>query len=234
MTRILAYGLEGSGTTVTDSSVRGYDGSLVNGAARIGGKYGNGAELLEASDQYINIPNMSADFPYAQLTVMAWYYYYTYGSTGMGFMWGWADIAFESRNDIGLRFLNTSLVRVFANSGAGVNDGQVPLAQSVPLDTWVHFCVTYDGTTHRVYKDAVEQGSLNLISGPGIVRWPDQGAWGRGGSGEAIWEPMNGIIDECKMFDTALSQPEIEAEMNTPIIGAPAEAARRLMLRGVG
>jgi hypothetical protein len=86
--------------------------------------------------------------------------------------------------------------------------GSAPL----PLDQWSHLAVTYDGSSLRLYVDgslvstAAVSGSIEPSSGPLRI------------GGNSVWDEwFAGLIDEVRVYNRALSQSEIQTDMNTPV-----------------
>jgi len=79
-------------------------------------------------------------------------------------------------------------------------------------NTWVHLAATYDGTTQRLYVNglqvatAAQTGAIATSSGPLRI------------GGNAVWgEYFQGRIDEVRIYSRALSQTEIQTDMNTRV-----------------
>ncbi len=83
---------------------------------------------------------------------------------------------------------------------------------SLPLNTWTHLTVTYDGTTLRLYVNGTQVGSRAmtgaLLTSTGALRIGGNSIWG---------EFFQGRIDEIRVYNRALSAAEILADMNTPV-----------------
>ncbi len=85
---------------------------------------------------------------------------------------------------------------------------------ALTLDTWYHVAATFDGATLLCYVNGVQSGStafsgtINMSTGlvPRIGRLADT-TWGQ----TRYW---NGMIDEVRVWNRALSQAEIQAGMN--------------------
>jgi hypothetical protein len=75
---------------------------------------------------------------------------------------------------------------------------------------WHHVAVTYDGTTKRLYFDGVELGS-----GKNVGTLAVGAANFRIGSTNS-GEFMNGLIDDVRVYDNALSQSEISTLASIP------------------
>ena len=77
--------------------------------------------------------------------------------------------------------------------------------------TWTHLATTYDGTQIRVYLNGRLVGSAAqrgpLAAGPGPLRIGAT-AWG---------ERFDGLIDEGRVYDRALTAGEIQLDLGTPI-----------------
>jgi hypothetical protein len=78
--------------------------------------------------------------------------------------------------------------------------------------TWTHLAMTYDGTRIRLYVNA-RLVSTTLQSGP-IARSRNPLLIGNDLCGN--W--FDGLIDEVRVYDRALSGPEILLDLATPLI----------------
>jgi hypothetical protein len=77
---------------------------------------------------------------------------------------------------------------------------------------WWHIAVTYDGKFQSLYINGVLQSTRNQT---GTIQQSD-GALRIGG--DSIWgEYFNGLIDEVRIYNRALSVDEIKYDLNTPI-----------------
>jgi hypothetical protein len=81
---------------------------------------------------------------------------------------------------------------------------------STDLNTWKHAAMTYDGTAVRLYINgaliSTANGAHTSMNSP-----LEFGRWSIGG------EYWNGLIDEVRLYSRALTQAEIQTDMNTPI-----------------
>ena len=82
----------------------------------------------------------------------------------------------------------------------------------LPLSAWSHVAVTYDGAMLRLYVNgaqvsAVAQtGSAAASTSPLYI-----------GANSIAGHFFNGLIDEIRLYNRALSAAEIVTDMNTPI-----------------
>jgi hypothetical protein len=82
-------------------------------------------------------------------------------------------------------------------------------AATLPVNTWTHIAGSYDGTTLRLYvngalvSSTTVGGSIPSSTGPLRI------------GGNSIWsEWFAGTIDSVRVYSRALSQSEIQADMN--------------------
>ncbi|MGJ6964229.1 LamG-like jellyroll fold domain-containing protein [Streptosporangium sp. G11] len=77
----------------------------------------------------------------------------------------------------------------------------------LPAYTWSHLATTYDGQTLRLY-----------VNGAMVASKPVQGAITVTASAFAVSQ-WGGLVDEVRIYDTALSEAQINADMTTPVTG---------------
>ena len=100
----------------------------------------------------------------------------------------------------------------------------------MPTGLWTHLAATYDGTTERLYANGTQvaqlavSGSITTSTSPVRI------------GGNTIWsEWFNGLIDEVRIYNRALTPSEITADMNTAIAnpdGTPPGAPGTLTATG--
>jgi hypothetical protein len=86
----------------------------------------------------------------------------------------------------------------------------------VVTNAWTHLAVTYDRAQLRIYVNGDLVDSLAATHNMVISNRPLRIG------GNAIWggEYFPGLIDEVRIYNRALSEAEIESDMNAPIGGA--------------
>ena len=85
---------------------------------------------------------------------------------------------------------------------------------AIPMDTWTHVATTYDGATLRVYINGTQMASRAMSGGIQV----NADALRIGGSSYPN-SFFQGTIDEVRIYSRALSQSEIQADMNKPVAG---------------
>jgi hypothetical protein len=104
-------------------------------------------------------------------------------------------------------------------SGGGTLDGtilQTSGTSPIPADRWSDVAVTYDGATLRLYVNGRQVSSR---AATGIIQTPTNPLWI--GGNRPYGEHFQGLIDEVRVYDRALSQNEIRRDMATPVAAAP-------------
>jgi hypothetical protein len=87
---------------------------------------------------------------------------------------------------------------------------------ALPVNQWSHLAATYNGSRFRLYvngaliADRALAGSIATSTRPLRI------------GGNSVWdEYFGGLIDEVRVYNRALSQAEIQADMNSPVVAAP-------------
>ena len=80
------------------------------------------------------------------------------------------------------------------------------------MNTWSHLAVTYDGATMRLYVNGTQvssqaqTGSITTSTNPLQI------------GGDSIYgQYFQGMIDEVRIYNVALTPAQIQTDMNTPI-----------------
>lgn len=201
---VASYGLnDGTGTTVADSSGTGNTGTAVN-TTWVDGKYGKALSFNGTSSR-VDI----ADSPSLRLstgmTLEAWIKPVAGPSTAHGVVLK--------------QHANGVAYSIYANLDLAPNatietDARKRLngAPALPLDTWSHLAATYDGTTLRLYVNGNQVATM-AVTGAMIA---DSGLLRLGGK-DYTGHYFSGLIDEVRIYNKALTQAQIQADMSAPI-----------------
>ena len=84
---------------------------------------------------------------------------------------------------------------------------------SLPMASWVHTAVTYDGTDLKIYVDGSLEGTT---SAPGVIQH-EPGPWGNDELNLGAWREndsnraysLDGGLDECVLWSRAISASEV-------------------------
>ena len=198
---VAAYGFEeGSGSSVSDASGNGNTGTIV-GAAWTDGKFGKALSFSGTSCLVTINDSASLDLT-SEMTLEAWVYPMALG--------GWRDIIFKG-TDIYFLMGSTPQAQRPCAGGSFTSTNAYGLA-ALPTNTWTHLVGTYDGATLRLYTNGVLVSSRAQT---GAIA-TSAGALSIGGD-STYGQYWNGLIDEVRIYNRALSVSEIQTGMNTPV-----------------
>ncbi len=204
---------EGAGTTLNDSSGNGRNGTLTNGPVWSTGRYGSALQFNASDDgNDDNDPRVvlgtSFDIPNLPLTISAWVNPINYDDWRAIISKRDATAASEMRLDFSL-MQGSGQVYVF-------NGSVIPFSYAPPLNTWTHLALVADSSGTQLYVNGVLQETLDVITlGTKSTANTVIGGTGEGSGGDN--DPFNGKIDDLRVYGRALTQAEIEADMNTPV-----------------
>ncbi|MFH0908834.1 MAG: LamG-like jellyroll fold domain-containing protein [bacterium] len=191
---------EGGGAIVADSAGNGNNGTLLGAAAWGAGKCG-GAVQFDGIDDYVDCGNSALLKPTKNITISMWVKPAAIQKT-------YADLFGGHANNQGYviqqHLIMTNEFLFVYNNGSGWQGGNV-LTQ-LKAGQWNFFVVQKDGNKVRHYLDGKLTGETDVT---GDIYYL---------AGERIYigegyipgqRNFNGLIDEVKMFDRALSADEI-------------------------
>ncbi|MDF4222870.1 PKD domain-containing protein [Maribacter sp. M208] len=229
---------ENSGSTATDASSYNNNANIVehddNGnIITNGGNYNWTTGIIDGAIEFNGLEHSSnalIDIPSSpslqtlddQITVMAWAYRNSAGSTipDTGKV---ANVGLFSHDYVSTLFFgfhNTMYKWAFVT-----NNGPVDLyAGRAPMDTWVHMAATYDGRTAKLYANGKliswkelsgtipfkDDGSLQShFTSSGFYDERSAANLPSYANGSGITDEINGKIDELKVFNKVLGETEI-------------------------
>jgi hypothetical protein len=202
---VAAYGFnENAGVQVGDASGQGNVGTIAGATWTANGKFGS-ALSFDGSTSWVTI----ADAPSLDLTngmtIEAW--------VNPASSAGWQSVVLKETSG-GLAYAlygennaNHPSGYVHTNADMGVNGSAV-----LPLNTWTHLALTYDGATLRMFMNGTQVGSA-AVPGAAVTSSSPLRI-----GGDSVWgEYFSGLIDEVRIYSRALSATEIQSDMSTPI-----------------
>ena len=188
---------EGEGTTVLDWSGHGHHGTLIDHPQWVPG-YDGGALELDGADDWVDFGN-PPDLP---------------SGTSARSISAWAktdSVAGGYRVPVGYGSPAGSQAMCFAINGDtlyGSGYGNDLIVNDFwEVGVWYHLCLTYDGTTARLYADGImvisEAKDWNLVlSRVRIGRQVNEAA--------EFWD---GLVDDVRIYSKMLTQDEIKQAM---------------------
>jgi chitodextrinase len=198
----------GSGTTAADSSGNGNAGTLNGATWQSSGRFGGALSFDGAGDNVSIADSASLDLTNAS-TLEAW----VYPTSAPAY----AGVVAKERAGGGLPYgleAASGLPDGYVNTGSNATAAS---SSALPLSSWTHLAQTYDGTAVRLYVNgalaASTSASGSLLNSSDPLRIGGDQTWG---------EWFAGRIDEVRIYSRALSQSEIQTDMNTAIDGGSA------------
>ncbi|MGZ4414023.1 MAG: LamG-like jellyroll fold domain-containing protein, partial [Gaiellaceae bacterium] len=202
---VAAYAFdEGSGTTVSDLSGNGNNGTLANTSWATTGKYG-GALSFNGTSSRVTIPDSASLHLSGAMTLEAWVKPTTVSSA-------WRDVIEKGNDDYYL--MGTSDHSGVPGGGGtiGVTYGTTTLTSN----TWTHLAVTYDKTTISLYVNGTQVSTLadtaNLATSTDALTI---------GSDPFYGQYFSGLIDDLRIYNSALTQAQIQTDITTPVGSYP-------------
>ena len=192
---------EGIGNKAYDSSGYGNTGTLIKGPQWMAGKFGS-ALSFDGGDDYVNCEE-NVDITTA-ITIEAWINpsaFTDYDAIVTNFEWrevaerqGWSFRVMENKKLVWRAVLS------------GNNTYSIMSNSTMEVDNWYHVVLTHDASNTRLYIN----GSLDKVEAPGGAIVNLGKALKIGWDDYAAERVFNGVIDEVRIWNTALSPSTIE------------------------
>jgi hypothetical protein len=202
---------DGSGTTVPDAAGSN-DGTAVGGVSYGNGQVGQAATFDDSGDQHIKLGDDSS-FGFTEFSISVWAKVRADAETGLRTIIARQDLdrTYNSRTfilwfDVGnAHFGATTLA---SRISQGNNTPTVETDGSYTDGDWHHIVMTVDGGSEmKLYVDGIEQGSQSLGGDPYTKAAPTYLGKEPGDKNR----PLDGSVDDVKIFGRALSATEVDA-----------------------
>ena len=210
---VAAYSFnEGLGASANDASGNGNTGTIL-GATWMAGQYG-GALSFDGVDDHVDIPNSdSLNITGDAVTISLWAKAGSQNSDD--YLVGKSNGA--GTNGYSLYTGNLASLRFFTGTGERNRTPDFGFAWD---NQWHHLAGVYDGNTVSIYVDGELQAS-GIASGSIVDSSSHNLTIGSYNDASSSVSRFNGLIDEVRIYNEALSQKEIQSDMNTPIDDTP-------------
>jgi PKD repeat protein len=202
---VAAYGFnEGSGTTVADLSGRSNTGTI-SGATWVAiGRFGK-ALSFNGTSSWVTVNDAPSLDLTTGMTLEAWVY-------PQGSLAGWRSIVMKEQPGTDVYYIESLDGKAVGDVYVAGSTHHIYAATAMPLNVWTHLATTYDGANLRLYANGVQVASQALT---GIIQTSTSPL--RIG-GNSMWgEYFQGLIDEVRVYNRALSPTEIQLDMHTAV-----------------
>lgn len=208
---------EGSGTTLKDSSGRGFDGTIIGkGATWQDGKYKKGVELTGGS--YGEATGAVIAGIKGQISMGCWLYMKKWSTYN-----GIISINDGKDDCCDYRLMVSNSQNPFLNCGHHT-DLNLP-AFKFELNKWYHYVLTLDGKTPLVYIDGkLVAEAADAFEPPAF---PKVSFWIGLGESPGTWAVEDSIFDDVFATDNTLTLDEVKTIMagNFTAVGSPGKLA---------
>ncbi len=198
---------QGSGTTLTDTSGNGNNGTISN-ATWTAGLFGQ-ALSFNGTNSWVTVNSSASLNLTTGMTLEAW--------VKPSALADWSSVILKERtNGLGYALYGVSGANQppsgYVHVGSADNAAQG--VSALPVGAWSHLTATYDGTNLKLYVNgtlvSTQAVTGNIVTSTGALRIGGNSVWG---------EYFNGLIDQVRIYNRALNQGEIRADMSTPVGG---------------
>jgi hypothetical protein len=211
---VAAYGFnEGAGSVLNDVSGHANHGSISGATWTASGRFG-GALTFNGTNNLVTVPDAASLDLTNGMTLEAWVY-----PTALS---GYRTVLLkEVPSELAYCLYahdNAPRPAAYINTGAAA-DPTVAGTAALPLNTWTHLAVTYDGAQLKLFVGGVQAGTRTasgaLAQSANALRIGGNAVWG---------EYFQGRIDEVRVYNRALSATEVQTDRDTAIAAAPSSS----------
>ena len=202
---VAAYAFnEGTGTTVSDSSGNGNNGTITNATWTTSGKYSD-ALVFNGTSALVTIPDAASLHLTTGMTLEAWVNPSTVTSA-------WRDVIYKGNDNYWLEATSDSGSKPAAGATLGSSDVDTLGTAALATSTWTFLTETYNGSALDLYVNGTLVSSLaqtgNILTSTNPLQIGGDSIYG---------QYFQGMIDEVRVYNVALTAVQIQSDMNTPI-----------------
>ena len=195
---------------MADSSGNGNTGTVSGATWTAAGKYGS-ALSFNGSSARVNIPNSVSLQLSGGMTLEAWVDPTSVTSA-------WRDVLYKGNDNYYLEATSSPGGVPGGGGIVGGGYGEVYGPTKLTANSWAYLSLTYDGTALRLYVN----GSLVSTTAKTGTLATSTNQLQIGGD-SLYGQYFNGLIDEVRVYNTALSAGQIQTDMAIPISGGTSD-----------
>lgn len=211
---------EATGTVAKDQTGSVNKGTITGaswwGCAAPIGNLGDQVMQFDGVNDYISCPELSSDFSKG-ITVETWVWYNSFKT--------WSRIidfgnGAKSDNILFANNATTKKLEFQVYKGASSSEGCIGALDSLEQGTWIHLAATIDASGNaKLYKNGIQIGTPIKVNLPNNVKRSNNYI------GRSNWSAdgyLDGKLSDVRIWNTARSQEEIQADMNKRLTGKEA------------
>jgi chitodextrinase len=204
---VAAYSFdEGTGANVTDVSGHGNNGTAANTSWTFG-KFGRALSFNGTSGK-VTIPDSASLHLSTGMTLEAWVKPIAPPTAD------WRDIIYKGNDNYYLESTTTPFGNPAAAGLFGGANGAATAPAALPVNVWSHLAATYDSIMLRLYLNGTQVAAIpqtgNIFASTNPLQIGGDNIYG---------QYFEGLIDEVRVYSTALSPNQIQSDMRTSVGG---------------
>ncbi len=205
---VAAYAFdEAQGSSLTDRTGNGHTGAVSGATWNTGGHSGN-ALRFDGVDDVVTVADHSRLDLTGEFTIESWIKPDT--------LTGWEMAVMKEAPPGGFSYALYAGTDGTPKPHSWATGGGAFSPSPIPVNAWTHLATTMSNNTMRLYVN----GQL-VASGPAYPAAPSSGPLRIGANQIWNYEAFDGLIDDVRIYNRALSASEIVADRDTPVSDPP-------------
>lgn len=196
------------GEQTIDHSKYENHGEMMGDIKHVKGKFGKALQFHGDQD-FVQIPHHETLTVDQDVTVMAWIHTERHTGPNDG---QWQGILAKGNNPRSYSFWTEAKSKCLHFSVGPPNGGGSVCNGEVKLNEWQHVVAQVDNGTHRYWVNGQKVGEIGNKPNPPGIEDTSPVVIGTAGGGNIRW--FLGMIDEVRIWNRALSEDEVNKQMN--------------------
>ncbi|MCD6181901.1 MAG: carboxypeptidase regulatory-like domain-containing protein [Candidatus Cloacimonetes bacterium] len=182
---------------VLDAGPNGFNGTLIGDVAYASGVDGQGVTMDE-DGEYVSFDGIFTE-PATRFSVSWWLLAESASNWNcqMRAPGGWDGFNFHLTNES----------TIYVGTNTGTRFTPATLSEGMMVGEWQHFTYIYDNGSARFFKNGIQLGARENVTAP--IAW--NGFW----IGNDNQNTIDGVVDELRIYERALSRTEVQSHYTT-------------------